>query len=155
MFDVEDENWVPEDLPAAAAPKRPPLLKANVQAAKARLLRAEWLLMVRDGLMTPADLIWEAATAEGRPLRKLRLTQVLAAQPSYSRDRAKRTVARLHDVLELSTEKSAKVTVGWLIDHRAGGRRVLAWLDQTTPRRAPWPGFPFTPYPSATTEVSS
>lgn len=120
---------------------------------RANRLRAEWLVMVAEGLLPVSDLIHEAATHEGRPLRRLQLTSVLSAQPDWSLNRARVVVKQTLAAAGEPNLPLKKATVGWLISYTAGGRRLVAYLDTTTPRARPWPGFPHQKPPTSATPV--
>lgn len=105
--------------------------------------RAEWLLLLNDEIVTPDDLLKDAGTPAGRPLLKLSLAQVLMSLPGWGR---KRCDSILNHVIAVTGAKvePRQMTVGWLLDPRAGGRRYQAWLDARQPKDGPpWPGFPY------------
>lgn len=108
--------------------------------------RGEWMLSVAEGLMSVDDLIAVACNDDGRPLRKLRLEQVIAAQPDVSLAEAKRQVASISRISGYKDDKP--MLVGWLIDARSQGTRIDAWVDASTPREI-WTGFPFTSQPAS------
>lgn len=127
----------------------PPLAQANAAKANARKMRGEWLVLINQGVFSPHDLFQEAATHAGRPLRRLTLRQVLSAQADCSDERALRLVKKICSTLRLDPAPPPRdLTVGWLLDTRTGGTRILAYLDAIHPRSTPWPGFPMTPPPS-------
>jgi hypothetical protein len=106
-------------------------------------VRAEWLMLVNDETVTPADLLNEAARADARPLLRLSLRQVLLAQPAWGRKRTEAVIGHISSIFGGRIE-GRQITVGWLLDPRAGGRRFHAWLDAHQPKtRPPWPGFPY------------
>jgi hypothetical protein len=116
------------------------LNRAREAAAR---VRGEWLLLLRDDLVGPNDVLTEASTPDGRPLLKLSLRQLLLARPGWGR---KRTEAVIRKVSSVATGRieARQITVGWLLDPRSGGRRFAAWLDALEPKTGPaWPGFPF------------
>ena len=143
--------------PAPPAPPRVPLATAVNALDAARRYRAQWLLALADGAITTLDLLAQAATIEGRPLTRLRLRQVLAAQPGVGEITVRRRLDQIAAECDHPSRPGtpglrtpggyASMTVGWLLDNRARGARFAAWLaavevDRRTP--APWPGFPFT-----------
>jgi hypothetical protein len=88
-------------------------------------------------------------------IRPLRLHQAIIAQPGVGPVVARRVIGRTLALLELKavdTPHWKKVTVGWLLDGRSGGRRYLAWeealLREKNGRRdlirTSLVGFPFT-----------
>lgn len=105
--------------------------------------RAEWLMRVLDGSAGVQDLMKEAARPEARPLLKLSLRQVLLAQKGWGRMRADGVIDHITSVIGGKIDRRL-LTVGWLLDPRAGGRRYAAWLDAFQPKTGPlWPGFPY------------
>lgn len=115
----------------------------NSARKAANRFRAEWLLMLADGMFTPADLLREAGTDAGRPLLKLSLSQVLLSLPGWGRKRCDSILKHVLSVTGVKIEQR-HVTVGWLLDPRAGGRRYQAWLDaMQTKEGPPWAGFPY------------
>jgi len=134
----------------------PPLAQANAARATARRMRGEWLLLLADGVFTAEDLFREAATPQGRPLRRLTLKQVLSAQPDCSEERALKITRKICSTLRLDPAPPTRdLTVAWLLNPAAGGTRLLAYLDALHPRTIPWPGFPMTPHPAKQTRTSS
>lgn len=121
---------------------------AQAAAAAARRVRAEWLLAVAGGLVTPTDVLRAATGQDGGPLLRLRLSQLLRAQDGWGTARVRRVVDRIAELAAASVPP-ARMTVGWLLDPRAGGRRWLMWCEvmHTTRTVEPWPGFPFTTAP--------
>lgn len=137
-----------------SSPRTPPpvaLAVANQARAAARRYRAEWLVAVNQELVTPLDVVTQAAEDEGRPLRRLSVRQLLAAQPGWGEARVSAAIARLRSVLAEQTRAQGELSVGWLIDNRSNGRRFLGWLDAVHVARdtPPWAGFPFTAQPAA------
>lgn len=127
-------------------PPTPSLHEARVALATARRYRAEWLISVAEGLLTPLDVITRAATEEGKPLRKISLRQLLLAQPGHGDKRASDALEALAARCELPAGTDLNdLTIAWLLDPRAAGKRVLSWLDVHHPKTQPWPGFPYAP----------
>ena len=124
-------------------PPPTPLARANAARAQARRLRAEWLQAVTTGVVTCDDLIAHAATEQGRALRKISLRQLI-----LSVDGAGNTTLhnRMQAMISLLGPIPDNANIGWLIDSRSGGRRLLAWLDTQTPRLTPTDGFPYAPF---------
>jgi hypothetical protein len=74
---------------------------------------------------------------------QLSLRQVLLAQPAWGRKRTDAVIEHISSIFGGRMERR-QITVGWLLDPRAGGRRFHAWLDAHQPKsRPPWPGFPY------------
>lgn len=125
----------------------PSLEKANSAAARARLIRSDMLMSMSTGLVTIHDAI-EIMSGKGeRPLARITIRQALIAQGTTVNE-ANRILDRIRSTLDVETS-SRSMTLGWLCDPRAGGRRYLAFLEATCPNRTerPWPGFPSTAYP--------
>lgn len=124
------------------------LALANTAKDEAARTRSRWLVSLqKEGTVTVPDLLKAATTEEGRPLRRITLRQLLLTQDGWGRARADRVLS--HTTSLLGHEPTSRLTVAWLIDARAGRRRVHALADALTERVAPWPGFPFAP-PSPT-----
>lgn len=115
----------------------------NAAREAAARVRGEWLLLVRDEIVGPNDVLTEAATPAGKPLLKLSVRQLLLARPGWGRKRTDAVIRKVSSVATGSIE-ARQMTVGWLLDPRSGGRRFAAWLDAFEPKAGPaWPGFPF------------
>lgn len=103
------------------------------------------------------DVLQQAADPSGRPLLRLQLRQILLAQPGVGVKTARSYLNDLADLLglRLAAPSHRSLTVQWLLDPKAHGRRMLALLDvmsaPTDPH--PWSGFPFAapPTPAAPT----
>lgn len=134
-------------------PIRPPvsLEVANKALSAAIEMRADYLLSITSGDITPLDLIRKAARPTGRPLLKMSLTQILIAQQGWGAKKAQAALMEICAVLKTDLKSEQKnghrLTVGWLLDPRAGGRRLMAWVDvveiRTRKMAPPWSGFPF------------
>lgn len=128
-----------------------PLPAANKALSAAVKMRAEYLLSITIGDITPLDLIRQAARQGGRPLLTLRLNKILIAQQGWGDKKAETAIkeicAVLSENLKTDGKNGHKLTVGWLLDPRAGGRRLMAWVDVVEVRSRkiapPWSGFPF------------
>ncbi|KQW45934.1 hypothetical protein ASC77_18635 [Nocardioides sp. Root1257] len=116
--------------------------------ADARRLRAEFLHDVHLGRTMPIDLLDAAREDWAIPLRQMSLEQVFLSSGMSARGwRLVRT--RMLATLGIEVRR-ADLTVGWVIDPRAGGRRHYALGDALRDRdQAPWPGFPWLPRPGA------
>jgi hypothetical protein len=120
--------------------------------AAARRCRAEWMLGVTQGLIEPTQLVQHAATDDGAPLLRINLRRLLLARPgrgARDADSVIEALLREHPSRTNGT-KPADLTVAWLLDNRALGRRFSTWLAVLHANRTepPWPGFPFTPAPA-------
>ena len=115
----------------------------------ARLTRAEQLVAIAKGLLTPEDVVDTARRADWVALRSLSLQQLVLSVPEAGPRRWREVRDRLLGVLGAKLSDK-DLTVGWLLDPRAGGRRYLAFIDAMRPRREPpWPGFPWEPDPAS------
>lgn len=122
------------------------LALADSAKRKAEHTRADALVSLHWGSLSISDLI-TAATYEGsQPLRRITLRQLLGSQAGWGRARVSRVLASITSLL--GHEPTSRLTVAWLIDARAGGRRVHATADATYSRTQPWIGFPYAPLPS-------
>ena len=128
----------------------------RLAAAKAKKQRSQYLFRVLVGDLSPMELLAEALIAENHALRSLELSQVfdrpLPGAPAdthraYVPWRAVRR--RLLETLALDpATPNRRLTVSWVHDPRAGGRRWFALCDALRPRdQRPWPGFPWQPAP--------
>lgn len=125
----------------------PSLDKAHSALSAARLMRAEYLVALTEGVITMQDIIEASLNEIGKPLRRISLRQLLLSQPGWGQRRASRFLRAVAERLEVACDPR-EMTIAWLTDPRAGGRRYLAWLDVTQPKNgSPWAGFPFTPRP--------
>ena len=110
--------------------------------------RAEWLLSLSAGYITATDLITAACTEGNKPLLRITLRQLLMNQPGWGEVRVNRVLRRLRMVLGETGSDSRRLSVAWLVDSRAGGKRVQVWADALDNRSdLPWPGFPYAPQP--------
>lgn len=127
-----------------------PLAVANISRAKAQEVRAEWLIGVAADLLTMTDLLNHAASPQGRPLRRISLFQLLTSRPGRGPATAKAALSQLRAALRCTTPNKS-MTIGWLLDNRAGGRRFVAWVNCVEVGRelAPWANWPFAPAPSS------
>ena len=113
-------------------------------------LRAEHTQSVALGLLTVHDVVEAAGRPGGRPLLRITLNQLLLAQPGWGTARTRTVLDRLRLMTETNTKaKAGRLDIAWLVDPRARGTRLVAFLDVTCqPAGAPWPGFPFRPAPA-------
>ena len=120
-------------------------------AAHARAVRGRYVLAVATGMLTVDDVIRQAQDASGIPLRRIRLTSLLQAQEGWGRGQARSVIDRLLAFLSnTDTSELPELTIGWLLDNRAGGTRYRAFIEAiatTDPMSAPWSGFPRFPQP--------
>lgn len=124
----------------------PPITDAREALATARRRRAEQLVALAEGRVTPLEVVHAAATEAGRPLRRISLKQLHLTQHGWGERRTSRLLVGLAARLGLHPDQVADKQISWLIDPRAGGRRYLAWLDVQHPKASgPWTGFPYAP----------
>lgn len=115
---------------------------------EARKLRAEFLIALHEHRIEPLDVVEDARHSWALPLRQLRLDRVFL-ESGMSARRWRLIRDRMLDVL-VENVPPAKLTVGWVLDPRAGGRRHYALGDAVRERiTEPWPGFPWQPPPGA------
>lgn len=127
---------------------------------RANRTRAEWQIALALGEVTIKDFIEEACSWQGVALRCVSLQSLVTAQAGVGEVRARAFLdefeARLgHPRARRNAGKAAghkpvgKRPVSWLIDPRAGGKRLLAFLDvmDQSPSE-PWPGFPLAAPPA-------
>jgi hypothetical protein len=134
----------------------PNLDVANSARAAARIIRARHLLEIAGSTTSVHETLAAATTDAGRPLLRLTLRQLLMAQPGWGEHRAAAVLRKVLQVSGATSIATRKLTVSWVLDSRAGGRRFMALCDAITAKdSAPWPGFPFAPRPArATTETA-
>lgn len=135
----------------AATPPTVGLDRANSALAAARRYRAQWLLSLAYGATSTLELLRHAATVPGRPLTRLTLRQVLGAVPGVGMTTVRRQLQQLLAECGTGSELPNRVTVGWLLDTRSRGRRLVAWLatvEIDTHQPAAWPGYPYTGAPT-------
>ena len=113
----------------------------------ARRFRAGHLMAVLEGLLEPLDVIDAAHEPTGTALRKIRLKDLILA-PEKTPVRTWPLIrSRMLATLELEVPDRS-LTIGWVIDPRAGGRRLYALKDALQPRSdVAWPGFPWAARP--------
>lgn len=129
-----------------------PAQQAATARRSAAMRRAEYLMSVTDGLLSINDVVNAAAEPGNKALLRITLHQLLLSQPGWGQVRAGTAMDRLLGLLglRLDVDRIRRLPLSWLLDPRAAGTRLLAWLDATTPQMGPpWPGFPFTAAPAA------
>lgn len=126
-----------------------PPARARAARRAADQVRAQALVSVASGEASIWDVLARAATPSGRPLLRLSLHQLLIAQPGVGTKSARSRVASLLDLVRSATagESQRALTVQWLIDPRAHGRRMLAFIEVMDEHTGtpPWRGFPLAP----------
>ncbi|MBG6214296.1 hypothetical protein RCH23_002118 [Cryobacterium sp. CAN_C3] len=118
--------------------------------AIANAIRADHLAAVAVGALDLNDVL-DAAMHDEPALRRIHLAQLLAGQQKVGPTAAQRILTRMLDTLgtpQGSRQDWRTLTVSWLCDQRAGGRRYLAFKDaisRESSRTALLPrGFPYT-----------
>lgn len=101
------------------------LAQLRRQASRAR---AEMLLRINQNELTPTKAVIEACKPGNKALLRIRLRQLLIAIDGVGEKSAFRILSRVAAVAQCDEDPS-KLTVQWLVDSRAGGRRWAAWLD--------------------------
>ena len=131
---------------------RPSVSVAQMSAAHARVVRAEWHTSVSLGLTTLSDVVREACSPTGRPLLRMSLLRLLAERPGEGPASALRILNLTLTTLGLplaSRAQASRLNIQWLVDGRAGGRRILAFTDACDAKdEPPWPGFPYAAAPT-------
>lgn len=131
---------------------RPDLSVANSARAASTRARAAKLIAVASSEADIYDVITESTTSRGRALLRITLRQLLLAVPGWGNERAARIINQTLTVLNIRPAQvsTRRLTIAWLIDPRAGGRRFMAFCDSLKDNSsAPWAGFPFMPKPSS------
>lgn len=131
------------------------LLIAERRVANAA--RGELLQLITDGTITPWEAIIAAAASGEKHLMRLRLDQIITARPGIGATRARRVIAQVLAILDATESRTATghVTLAFILDEQARGRRLLAVLDafiafgliHDVQDLRVWPGFPFAPAP--------
>jgi len=124
--------------------------------------RAQFLLDVSTRTSPPpSDMPWHVCEPGNQALLPMSIVTYIRAVPGWGDTTARRLVAALAGMLTDATHDPfaprdgktrspharRRPTFSWLVDARAQGRRVLAWLALTHPRTPPWPGWPVNPDP--------
>lgn len=111
--------------------------------------------MVATGQISAFDVVLAAMGPDGAPLRRIRLDQLVLAQPNVGRVRATAFLSEVAARLDEAPGDISGKDVLWLTVPRAGAKRLYAWMDATKAHSAPWPGFPLAPRPRSGAPVSS
>lgn len=134
----------------------PSLAAANTARAEANAQRGRALADLRSGASDVPGILRSACLPEGAALRRITLVRLLSGQEGWSKRQARSTVRSILDALgyrnTADERRIDQLTIMWLIDARAGGRRVRAFADALDPKEnPPWRGFPFAVPGSRTT----
>ena len=125
----------------------PHISETLAAAARARKSRSHFLAEVLGGGISTVDAPWVACLSRDRGLLRVRLRQLLATAPHWDTGRTNAALGHIAAVTGTPGPEVSTVPLAWLVDQRAAGRRMLAWLDAFRPRTHPWPGFPYAPLP--------
>ncbi|MEH0110793.1 hypothetical protein V6N00_13865 [Tersicoccus sp. MR15.9] len=118
------------------------LTTLNTARRAAATTRARWLMGVHTGEVSIHDVLRAAATTRHKALLRVSLRQLLIAQVGWGPKSATRILSHVQAVAD-SSSTVASMSIGWLLDPRAGGRRFAAWEDAFASKDCPpWPGFP-------------
>ena len=132
---------------------RPSLAVANSARAHANRVRATALIAVAEGHRTITDVVKAAAGDDEKALLRLTVRQLLLAQPGWGEERTRQVMSKITDIVGQST---SHMTVAWVLDPRAAGRRFMAFCDAITSNtQPPWPGYPFAKRPTTTHSTGS
>lgn len=123
---------------------------ASRAAMAANALRGRWLEELRSGAVKVGDLLTAAQGPDGAPLRRIRLTKLLAAVYGTGHAAQEERLERFLRVAAISPmpspDERSRLDVAWLTDPRTGGTRLWSFADTISHDRSPaWAGFPFTP----------
>lgn len=133
---------------------RPPLTVANTAKAHAEAERSHALAKLRAGVSRVPDILRDACLPEGRALRRIPLVRLLSGAEGTSKRHARSTIRSTVRTLNgflAQVPEIDRLTVMWVIDARAGGRRARAFADALDPKTTPpWPGFPYAVQPVRT-----
>lgn len=119
--------------------------KPHTAAAAARLRRGKYLVAIGKRDTTPLIAINDAHEAWGTELRAMRLSTLFLAHGDMTERQWRLIRDRMLGALQLEV-RDRDLTIQWLLDQRAGGRRLYALKDALRTRsESPWPGYPWAP----------
>ncbi|GAA4362997.1 hypothetical protein [Nocardioides caricicola] len=110
------------------------MAKERSALQRARLVRAEMIVALTQKILDVDDVLAEALKPANKALGTLTLNQLWRAAGKRSEWRDVR--ARMLGALGLECPDS-KLTIVWLFDPKAGGRRYYAYRDALRPRTEP------------------
>lgn len=126
---------------------RPSLQAANEARREADAERGRALAELSVGASHVADILRRAYLPEDRALRRIPLVRLLSGQEGTSKRQARAVIRQTLSLLEdrdRTEPQVDRITVMWVIDARAGGRRIRALADALDPKeQGPWKGFPY------------
>lgn len=123
----------------------------------------DWLAGVEAHAVTALDVFEASARGEAPTLGGLKLRRLLRSM-GHGQATTTRLLRRISDrTASAHGRVTREPSVGWLVDPKASGRRLAAWVDAVeTPRTnpwgkstPPWPGFPFHSLPDVPTVPAS
>lgn len=120
----------------------------SARLGRERAAQQETLELVKLGLIGVADAIRSGAHRDA--IAHMRIADVLAAAPGWSRDDAQHACRTLMRVCGSSADP-AQATITWLYHRKADTARLAALADRIACHDSGpdtiWPGFPFTVIP--------
>ena len=135
----------------------PDMQRLITQRHRANIARGELLQLIADGILTPWEALVAAATVDDKALLRLTLDQLITASPGIGQARARLVTTQVTRILATTEAHSptGRVTLAYVLDEQARGRRLLAVLDAFISHGLireegdlpVWTGFPFTPCP--------
>lgn len=123
--------------------------QAGVEFARAASAeRASWLVSIHRGFLDINAFFVELHSSPQGPLYRIRLQELLRVSGRSVQESSR----LLRQVIAVADPKNkrpiGRLTIAWLTDKRAGGRRAIALEDALAPRGLPWPGYPLAPEPN-------
>lgn len=120
---------------------------ATRASVAANRMRAEYLQSVAAGMLTVNDVVTAACEDGHRPLLRISLDQLLRARPGWGQARSHAALTRIVTFCGQHPTKDTlrRLDLAWLLDPRAAGARLLAFLDALSPESPanPLAGFPY------------
>lgn len=124
---------------------------------RANASRGELLQLIAEEVLSPWEALTAVATSGDGALMRLRLEQLVTAQPGIGQTRARKVVEQVMHILD-TTEAHigpGRATLAYILDEQAQGKRLLAVLDafishgliEDCDDLTVWRGFPFRPCP--------
>lgn len=128
----------------------PPLERANIARAEARRYRGQWLVYLAEGNFGPLELLLDATTDDGAPLKKLKLSKVLGSQPGWGPVTIRRVLDTFGRLAQVSNEERADMTVGYVVHPLSQGHRLAKFAKALTINRDDpvYLGFPWADRPT-------
>src|SRR5699024_2141288 len=110
--------WFREMVTVGNRPPEVDLVRANLAKGEAEKMRAEHLLGVAEGFLTVWDVVREASNDVYRALLKIRLRQLLMAQPGWGVAKAEAVVTKAVAATGGVSvrDEMVKLRLSWLLD---------------------------------------